>query len=99
LVVHVDNCSVDTSNATELFMADHQMLRVPHPPYSPDHEPSDFYSLGIVKHRLERVQELDSEDCFEQPYVILHSFSIDELKRVFVAWIERVRQVSQGAGE
>jgi hypothetical protein len=97
-LVDVDTCAVATTTATELFMADHEMLSLRHAPCSPDLAPSDFYLFGTVKNCLEQIQASDGEDPFAHQYEILLSVSIDEFERVFAAWIERVRQASQGTG-
>jgi hypothetical protein len=99
LTIHIDNCSVHTSAATEQFMSDHRMIRMPQPPYSPDLAPSDFDLFGTVKSRLEQIQASDADDFFEQLEEILSSISVEELERVFAAWINRVHQVSEGNGE
>jgi hypothetical protein len=39
LIVHVDNCSVHRSTATEAFMDSREMIRMPQPPSSPDLAP------------------------------------------------------------
>jgi hypothetical protein len=75
------------------------MIRVPQLPYSPDLAPSDFYLFGKVKNRLEQIQASDADDFFEQLEEILSSISVEELERVLAAWIDRVRQVSEGNGE
>jgi hypothetical protein len=85
LIVHVDNCSVHTSAATEQFMSDHRMIRMPQPPSSPDLAPSDFYLFGTVKNRLGQIQASDANDFFEQLEEILNSISVEELERVFAA--------------
>jgi hypothetical protein len=55
--------------------------------------------FGTVKNRLEQIQASDADDFFEQLEEILSSISVEELERVFAAWIDRVRQVSEGNGE
>jgi hypothetical protein len=99
LIVHVDNCSVHTSAATEQFMSDHRMIRMPQPPYSPGLAPCDFCLFGTVKNRLEQIQASDADDFFfffEHLDEILGSISVEELERVFAAWIDRVRRVIEG---
>jgi hypothetical protein len=51
LTVHVDTCSIHTSGASEVFMADHNMMRSKHPHYSLDLTPSDFYMFPTIKER------------------------------------------------
>jgi hypothetical protein len=75
------------------------MIPIPQPPYSPDLAPGDFYLFGPVKNRLEKIQASDADDFFEQLEEILSSIAVEELERVFAAWIDRVRQVSEGNGE
>jgi hypothetical protein len=55
--------------------------------------------FGTVKNRLEQIQASDADDFFEQLEEILSSISVEELEWVFAAWIDRVRQVSEGNGE
>jgi hypothetical protein len=99
LIIHVENCSVHTSPQTEQFMSDHQMIRTPQPPNSPTLAPSDFCLFGKVKNRLEQIQACDADNCFDQLDEFLSSISAEEFEGVFAAWIDRVREVSEGDGE
>jgi hypothetical protein len=85
LIIHVDNCSVHTGAATEQFMSDHRMIRMPQPPYSPDLAPRGIYLSRGVKNRLEQIQACDADDFFDQMDEILSSISAEELERVFAA--------------
>jgi hypothetical protein len=98
LVVHVDNCSIHRSAMTESFMESHDMISMPHPPYSPDLAPSDFYLFGTVKQELENLSLTDDEQFFEALDTILLSISPDQLKRAFEAWVIRVHRISEGDG-
>jgi histone-lysine N-methyltransferase SETMAR len=49
LVIHLDNCSVRTSRVSTEWLEEHDMGRMPQPPYSPDLAPSDFYLFPTVK--------------------------------------------------
>jgi transposase len=71
LVVHIDNCSIHTSGATQPFMSEHQMSRMPQLSYSPDLAPSDFYLFRTVKDRLERIHTRNGDDLFKQLLEIL----------------------------
>jgi histone-lysine N-methyltransferase SETMAR len=52
LQLHLDNCRVHFSKATEQFITENHIGRVPHPPYSPDLAPSDFWLFGDTKTSL-----------------------------------------------
>jgi hypothetical protein len=64
LTVHLDNCSIHTSGANEVFMAEDNMIRFKHPPHSPDLAPSDFYLFPTIKERLTDIQMADEKDLF-----------------------------------
>jgi hypothetical protein len=48
-VVHFDSCSVHTSRVSTDWLEEYNILRMPHPPYSTDLVPSDFYLFPTVK--------------------------------------------------
>jgi histone-lysine N-methyltransferase SETMAR len=52
LQLHLDNCRVHFSKASEQFITENHIGRIPHPPYSPDLAPSDFWLFGHVKTSL-----------------------------------------------
>jgi hypothetical protein len=64
LTVHLDSCSIHTSGANEVFMAEHNVIRLKHSPYSPDLAPSDFYLFPTIKERLTNIQMVNDEDFF-----------------------------------
>jgi histone-lysine N-methyltransferase SETMAR len=49
---HLDNCRTNLSKVTQQFITQNQILRVSHPPYSPDIAPADFWLFGHVKNFL-----------------------------------------------
>jgi hypothetical protein len=52
LQLHLDSCRVHFSKATEQFITENQIGRVPHPRYSPDCAPSDFWLFDHVRTSL-----------------------------------------------
>jgi histone-lysine N-methyltransferase SETMAR len=52
LQFHLDNYRVHFSKASEQFITEGYIGRVPHPPYSPHLAPSDFWLFGHVKTSL-----------------------------------------------
>jgi hypothetical protein len=98
-MIHLDNCSVHTSRVSTEWLDEHDMLRMPQPPYSPDLALSDFYLFPTVKEKLERTQMADEDQFFESLEAILRRIDQEELNRIFQAWVERVRKVSEGNGD
>jgi hypothetical protein len=65
--LHLDNCRIHRSKASENFVAEKSIVQVPHLSYCPDLAPSDFWLFGhmseiqrseleLVFHWIERVQ-------------------------------------------
>jgi hypothetical protein len=84
-VVDFDNCSLHTSRVSTEGFEEHNILRTPHPPYSSNQAPSDFYLFPTVKEKLERIQLADEEQFFECVQGILRSLDQQELNLVFQA--------------
>jgi hypothetical protein len=63
LVVRMNNAPVHNCGMTTNFLADHNMVRLRHPPYSPDLAPNDFYLFPTVEEKLKEVEMVDEEDC------------------------------------
>jgi hypothetical protein len=64
-VVHFDSCSVYTSRVSTDWLEEHNILRMPHPLYSPDLASNDCYLFPTAKEKLERIQLADEDPFFE----------------------------------
>jgi hypothetical protein len=74
------------------------MISMPHPPYSQDSAPSDFYLFPTVNERFEYAGITNDKELFEELYTIVRAIPSDELESVFEAWLGHVRSVNQGDG-
>jgi hypothetical protein len=52
LLVHADNAHPHTAKLSTQYFNENRMKLAPHPPYSADLAPSDFYLFGYVKRCL-----------------------------------------------
>jgi histone-lysine N-methyltransferase SETMAR len=95
----LDNCRVYFSKATQQFVTENRIGLVPHPPYSPDLAPSDFWLFGHMKTLLVG-QTFDEPD---QPLEPITEFSNEiqplEVVAIFSHWVERVRRVLENNGD
>jgi transposase len=98
LTVRLDNCSIHTSETSEVFMAEHNITQLKHPPYSPDLASSDFYMFPTIKERLTYIQMAKEEDLFYQLRELLNEILVRELSKVFDTWIKRPTAVTRGDG-
>jgi hypothetical protein len=96
LIVHLDNCSIHTNGASEVFMAEQNMIGLKHSPDSPDLAPSDFYLFSTIKEKLTDIQMVHEEDlCYRLPE-LLNEIPVRELRKVFDIWIKRLTAVTRG---
>jgi histone-lysine N-methyltransferase SETMAR len=72
---------------------------LPHPPFSPDLVPSDFYLFGYIKTELRASHGRTQEDLFANVDHILRGFSSDELRRVYLEWMEGLEHAISAKGD
>jgi histone-lysine N-methyltransferase SETMAR len=96
LTVHLDNCPIHISGENQVFMAEHNMIRLKHPLDSPDLAPRDFYLFPTIKERLTDIQMVGEEDLFDPLRKLLNEIPVRELRKVFDTWIERLTAVTRG---
>jgi histone-lysine N-methyltransferase SETMAR len=99
LQLHLDNCRVHFSKATEQFITENHIGRVPHPPYSPDLAPSDFWLFGHVKTSLVGQIFDEPEQLLEAITEFLNEIQPPEVVAVFNHWVERVRWILENNGD
>ena len=73
--------------------------RVPHPPYSPDLAPCDFYLFGFLKMMLEGRNFESDLDLLAEVRVILESIPQATLQMVYSEWVQRLNKCIQNNGE
>jgi hypothetical protein len=99
LNVHLDSCRVHFSKVTEQSLIENQLLCVPHPPYSPDLAPSDFWLFGRIKTGIAGRSFTEPEELLECIGAFLEGIPAAELTAVFGSWIDRVRWVITHHGQ
>jgi transposase len=65
-LLHHDNAPSHTSVVTQQFLAKHKMAVIPHPPYSPDLAPCDFFlflkmKLNLKGRRFDTIEEIQAQ--------------------------------------
>ena len=89
--LHMDNSRVHRSTEVKLFNKENGLKNAPHPAYSPDLAPSDFFLFGYLKHKMIG-KEFSSVEELKQ--WIIHEFSLIPRKKlieVFQEWENRLR--------
>lgn len=73
-------------------------ILIPHPAYSPDPAPSDFYLFGKLKKKFEGVMFESAEELEDAIRDEFSKISKDELKSVFNGWIEPLQRCIEIGG-
>ena len=72
--------------------------RAPHPPYSPDIAPSDFFLFGYVKGALKGHSFKTRKELYNPILTIIEGISIKTKRSVFDEWADRCYWVSTHEG-
>jgi hypothetical protein len=65
--------------------------RPPHPPYSPDLAPSDFFLFGHVKTALRGTVFESAKELLEAVTTILRGIPTETLLAIFHQWMDRLQ--------
>jgi hypothetical protein len=90
LQLHLDNCRVYFSKPTEQLITENHIGRVPHPFYSSDLAPSDFWLFGRVKISLVGQTFGWPEQLLEVITEVLNEIQPPEVVAVFSHLAERM---------
>lgn len=97
--IHMDNAKSHTSKKTMDEISKYQMIRLPHPAYSPDIAPCDFWLFGKLKEYLKGMQFESENDLFDAITAFSNEISKSEFISVFDEWVRRLNQVIETGGE
>ena len=98
LTLHMDNARVHTASIVRQFMQQNGFAVAPHPAYSPDLAPSDFYLFGALKSRITGRVFASSDEIIEWITREFQRISPDELERAFQEWKQRLARCSKSDG-
>lgn len=99
IFIHMDNAPCHNSKATIEEITKYGMIRLPHPPYSPDISPCDFWLFGHLKEYLKGHTFSNEKELFDEVHNFLNSIEKDEIKKVYNEWIQRLHTVIENKGE
>lgn len=97
--LHLDNCRVHNSKKSNEWYMKNDVVRVAHPPYSPDLAPSDYFLFGYVKNKLSGQLFNSPDHLFDTITDIIVSIPRYTMNKVFDSWIKRCDEIIQSNGE
>lgn len=86
--LHHDNAKPHQAKDTKEFLQQQGVITMPHPSYSPDLAPSDFWLFGYLKQQLGTYS--DSKSLKQAVTKTLRNIPQDTFAKVFNQWVERM---------
>jgi len=84
-LLHHDNAPAHTALLTRWFLTDNNMTVVPHPPYSPDLAPRDFFLFPKLKMKL-KGRRFQTEEIQAESQAILNTLRENDFQECFKNW-------------
>ena len=95
----MDNARVHRAKWVTQFMLANRLTNAPHPPYSPDLAPSDFYLFGKLKHLIIGKEFAGPDDLINWINAEFMKIPKSELNEVFLEWMKRLEKCIHNKGE
>jgi len=86
LIIHHDNAPAHRSFKVSQFLAKNNMTMIPHPPYSPDLAPCDFFLFPKLKLRMKGRRFNTTEEIQEESQRVLDTIPKRDFQEWFQAW-------------
>ena len=96
--LHWDNAPVHTAATVQEFLAAKEVKTIPHPPYSPDLAPADFFLFPRIKTEL--AGRTLTADTFKNNWEgVVRTIKKEEFAAAFRRWMERCEKCVRIGGE
>jgi len=92
-----DNARPHNSRAVLNYLREQQIGLMPHPPYSPDLAPCDYWLFDLLKRGL--TDQKDDDTLFKSVFSVLNSIPEKEYKKTFSKLVERYKLCIKNKGE
>ena len=99
ILLHHDNASSHTALRTREFLEDSGLRTLPHPPYSPDLAPCDFWLFPTIKNELRGRRFSSNEELVGALFKVIEAIPKDEWKMCFQKWFSRMKKCIESHGE
>jgi len=83
---HHNNAPAHTVLSVQQFLAQNNMTVIPHPPYSPDFAPRDFFLFRHMKGQMKGKRFADVSKVKKKTVEVLHIISTGEFQKCFHQW-------------
>jgi len=84
--LHHDNAAAHTVLSVQHFLAKNNMTVIPHPAYSPDLAPCDFFLLPRIKGQMKGKSSADISEMKKKTLEVLNNVRTEEFQKCFQQW-------------
>jgi transposase len=95
----MDNSTCRNGSKVASKFEQHHIFRLPHPPYSPDINPCDFWHFGVLKGIMKDRKFHSHEDIKEAISVAWNDLTFEDVQSIFYDWMRRLAWVIEHDGE
>jgi len=95
--IHHDNGKPHVHKDVRAYLESEGVTIMPHPPYSPDLSPCDFWLFDLIKNNLP--DQSDSQSLCDAVVNFMYSLSNEEYKKTFEKWMERMQLCIDNQGD
>jgi len=95
--LHYDNARPHVNNIVNNYLQQEKIKIMPHPPYSPDLAPSDFWLFNHLKHSVGTYP--DATSLARALSRAVNSIPKEEYQKTFQKWIERMKLCIEHQGD
>ena len=92
-----DNARPHDNEDVLAYLNDQKLNLIPHPPYSPDLAPCDFWLNSYIKSHLE--DHSDEDSLFDAVTEVLNCIPEEEYKKTFMKLVERWQVCIKNKGD
>ena len=97
--IHMDNARPHRAKSSQNALTQNNLSTMPHPPYSPDLTPSDFYLFGHLKRSLGSRRFASFEELEQAVRDHIDKIGVPEIRRVYNHWIRRLEACEATGGD
>ena len=87
--LHHDNAPAHAALSVKQFSTKNNMTVIPHPPYSPDLVPCDFFLFPHMKCQMKEKRFADVSEVKKKTFKVLNNISTEEFQKYFQHWEKR----------
>jgi transposase len=95
----MDNSACHNGSKVASKFEQHHIFRLPHPPYSPDISPCDFWLFGLLK-GIMKDRKFHSHKTIKKAITVAwNDLTFEDVQRIFYDWMRRLAWVIEHEGD